>query len=821
MANYSTLKSSGEVAVYADMNALIAATGMSDGDQAFVTATNNLYIYSTSGWYKIATVQNDSPSAITGVEGAYSLATDGTATTITAVSTDPEGFPLTWSYSTSGLGSIATVSQADNVFTITPSTDSANAGTFTLTINATDGANGAVSANTSIRLVFSIENSQYTTLLATAVDTSDNNNLTDSSSNNRTVTAFGDAHAGTFSPYRQGGYSAYFNGTSDYLQVPDSSTLDLPADFTIEFWMYRKADTSGTYQSILGGNGNPSNGWNFYVTNSNNVLSFFHSSFLITGPAIEDNRWYHVALTRSGTTLTMYVDGTSVGTATTSTSFAQNTANAGTRIGYDNQANGYFHGYLTDVRVVQGTAVYTTNFTPPEERLTAITNTSLLTCHLPYFADGSTNDHAITPNGDVSIQPFAPYDYAVYSATSHGGSYYFNSATDYFTVPDSADFRLGSADSWCWEGWVYRKQHGSREYIIGQQASSYVYTNIVLLNSSESSPLNSNSMMMQVYNNTNYIVLCTPTNSIPKNTWTHFAVQYSSSSGWSIYLNGKNQTLTAHTGSAPSTSYGWYTTSGNGSQGDLNIGRRGPSQSNTNSAQTTLADIKWTPSIQYSSNFTPPTSPSSSTNAIVHFKGTDASIIDKSQVANLELVGDTVGTTAQVKFAGSKSMAFDGTGDYIKLSSPVLDFGTGDFTIECWARTTNTANNGVFALSTSHFTQNNPRGIAVAFYTNFHNWILYANGTTTNSVRSHTPSTNTWYHIAVVRTGGYTKLYIDGTEIESRADSYDYSNHTALVIGGYYSGSYLLPGNIQDFRVTKGLARYTANFTPPTDTLQG
>ena len=114
------------ITVYADMTALIAATGMSDGDQAFVTANNNLYLYSGSGWYKIATVQNDSPSAITGVNGTYSLAIDGTPTVITAVSTDPEGFPLTWSYSTSGLGSIATVSQTDNVFTITPSTNDTN-----------------------------------------------------------------------------------------------------------------------------------------------------------------------------------------------------------------------------------------------------------------------------------------------------------------------------------------------------------------------------------------------------------------------------------------------------------------------------------------------------------------------------------------------------------------------------------------------------------------------------------------------------------------------------------------------------------------------
>ena len=58
--------SSAATTVVADINALIALTGMSDGDQAFVISNNNLYFYS-SGWYKIATVSNDSPSAITGV----------------------------------------------------------------------------------------------------------------------------------------------------------------------------------------------------------------------------------------------------------------------------------------------------------------------------------------------------------------------------------------------------------------------------------------------------------------------------------------------------------------------------------------------------------------------------------------------------------------------------------------------------------------------------------------------------------------------------------------------------------------------------------
>ena len=115
-------------ATFADL----PASGSTPGNTAFVVATNKLYIWSGVGWYLIATVTNASPTAITGVSDTYALATDGTATTITAVSTDPEGFSLTWSYAVSSgsLGSTATVSQADNVFTITPSTDIANVGTF-------------------------------------------------------------------------------------------------------------------------------------------------------------------------------------------------------------------------------------------------------------------------------------------------------------------------------------------------------------------------------------------------------------------------------------------------------------------------------------------------------------------------------------------------------------------------------------------------------------------------------------------------------------------------------------------------------------------
>ena len=141
---------------FANMAALIAHTGMVNGDLALVNDLNKIFAYTGTGWFLIATMTNTTPTDITGVDASYTLAADGTATTITAVSTDPEGFPLTWSYAvtTGSLGSTATVAQADNVFTITPSTTEAHAGTFSITFSVTDGATGAVSAVSAFNLSF-------------------------------------------------------------------------------------------------------------------------------------------------------------------------------------------------------------------------------------------------------------------------------------------------------------------------------------------------------------------------------------------------------------------------------------------------------------------------------------------------------------------------------------------------------------------------------------------------------------------------------------------------------------------------------------------
>tara|TARA_B100000768_G_scaffold33719_1_gene32250 strand:+ start:114 stop:1850 length:1737 start_codon:yes stop_codon:yes gene_type:complete len=131
----------------------LPATSTSKGNTAFVKATNKLYVWNGVGWYIVAEVTNASPSSITGVNSTYDLASDGTATTITAVATDPEGMALTWSSSvTAGSLNGTTVANADNVFTITP--HASNAATFTLTFSVTDGVNSSVSAVSGFTLAF-------------------------------------------------------------------------------------------------------------------------------------------------------------------------------------------------------------------------------------------------------------------------------------------------------------------------------------------------------------------------------------------------------------------------------------------------------------------------------------------------------------------------------------------------------------------------------------------------------------------------------------------------------------------------------------------
>ena len=136
-----TIEATSGLSEYATLSAL-PLVGVADDTLAKVLDTNKLYKWTGTGWYFLDPV-NTNPTITTAGDAAYTLATDGTPTVVTLAANDPEGFPIIWSYAvtTGSLGSTATVSQVNNVFTITPSTLEANQGGFTITFTASDGVN--------------------------------------------------------------------------------------------------------------------------------------------------------------------------------------------------------------------------------------------------------------------------------------------------------------------------------------------------------------------------------------------------------------------------------------------------------------------------------------------------------------------------------------------------------------------------------------------------------------------------------------------------------------------------------------------------------
>lgn len=131
------------------------------GDLAYVTDNQKMYLWNGSVWFHILTAEtpNTAPFITTQPKFGYSLATDGTPLVLTLNATDPEGTAITWNYTvTSGtLGNTATISVNNNQFTITPSTNTADAGEFTLTFTASDGLHVANSNPTYFSLYFSYD----------------------------------------------------------------------------------------------------------------------------------------------------------------------------------------------------------------------------------------------------------------------------------------------------------------------------------------------------------------------------------------------------------------------------------------------------------------------------------------------------------------------------------------------------------------------------------------------------------------------------------------------------------------------------------------
>ncbi|NBW22286.1 MAG: LamG domain-containing protein, partial [Caulobacteraceae bacterium] len=191
-----------------------------------------------------------------------------------------------------------------------------------------------------------------------------------------------------------------------------------------------------------------------------------------------------------------------------------------------------FTGYQSNFRVVTGTAVYTAAFTPPTSPLTAIANTSLLTCQSNRFRDASSNNFAITVNGDTSVQAFSPFaPTAAYSAATVGGSGYFDGSGDYLTVPDNAAYEVGS-DNFTEEFWIYPTSASMTGSIIDKRSSAGNYSECPQIQIASNQPIAYVS-----YSGSSWAVNINGSSNVKPYSWNHIALTRSSST-WTLWLNG-------------------------------------------------------------------------------------------------------------------------------------------------------------------------------------------------------------------------------------------------------------------------------------------
>ena len=628
----------------------------------------------------------------------------------------------------------------------------------------------------------------------TGTNGAQNNTFVDSSTNNFTITRNGTPTQGSVNPYQPTGYwSNYFDGTGDYLSIPDNDSWFYgTGDFTIETWIYPLSD-GRFYSQLVSG---LSQIWfrrylgalNFQV-NSGSVLIA-----LTTSATLQLNVWTHVAVVRNGNVFTIYMNGVSSATSTVSITLPNLAANL--LISSYDGTNETITGYLSNYRIVKGTAVYTGGFTPPTLPLTAISGTVLLTCQDNRFKDNSSNNYSLTIVGNTETNHFNPLSpTASYSGATYGGSGYFdNTGSPPLSIASNTALNI-TGGAFTMETWVYYSTSGRIPLIATQDDGSSAGQTFQFR-------IETNDKLGFVYWTTSTrssAVTVTSSNTLKTNQWNHVVVSYTGSTLY-LFINGV-QGLSNSVASMYSANNVTV------------IGSFNSAVFNSNRFIGYMADFRMVKGTAvYTSTFTPPTAPLTAiTNTQLLLNATNAGIYDATALNDMVTVGNAQVSTTQYKW-GASSMSFDGTGDWLLFPNNVnITLNQAVFTIEGWIY--------LNAVGSA-------RGI-VGKGTGTTGWLLSTNSsnqvvftdTTTAITSTGTLSVSTWYHIAVVRSGtgtNQTLIYINGTNDGTGTSATNFNQTNSMYVGADRTGGSAFNGYIEDLRITNGVARYTANFTAPT-----
>ena len=815
----------------------LPTSNLVSGQQALVDSDKRLYISNGLGWYNIAVI-NQTPSLTITPSGSIALANDGTPTTITLTASDsdtPSGlisFSVESDGSFSGLG---TLSQDSSVFTITPKLeDSATTTTSTLTFKASDGINFGT-GQSALSLTFSAataDSSDQTVFLLNAFGSGSNQTLTDKGTNSLTVTNKGTVENTTHSPYRSGsqftgtatspgGYYSTFFDQSRHFTISASSDFDFSnGDFTIEWWNYWLATPSayetlydngyGTYPNItIQLHGGYEGRWIVYTNGTSNTME--------ETAGVPLYEWIHYAVVRNGNTLTLYRNGVAnVSMSVAGLNCGQSSAITGLGARASNGSAPLQNVHVSDFRIVKGTAIYTTTFTPPTEPLPNVSGRKFHMLSLPNHEELEGNN-VVQNDADnpPEIVGFSPYNRQVYDKDVHGTALHFPDRSDGFAQVTMADVGTGDVTIECW---VYFLDMASNHTIFtANHGSSTDLFDLYWQSASAEFRLYSNSATVGTLASGYYP---------PIEEWIHVCL-YRSGTTVTFYINGeqKGQITDAN-----------YNANLNGT---FNIGSYSNSGSETLSGNMT--DFCVTTGQKYSTvPFAPPTTPiaSGNSNQKLLLTGHGITMGDHSQFTQQLLSkqygpGDGVfGNTGTKKFASSPASVYinGSQGGLVIENDPVngtanegmIYFGQYiDFTIETWIYLP-AGDPGYGGYSTVFHC-----GSGLVADASFTQWQVTQGTMTyyrssTQVMGGGTLTADTWHHIALTKNGSNMNMWLDGNSaasINTGNTNHPQASPGSIGIGcrrhGSASGTYIMKGFLEDFRITLHKCRYTGTFTPP------
>ena len=396
-------------------------------------------------------------------------------------------------------------------------------------------------------------------------------------------------------------YDPAVNGASGYFDSVEGTAIIIADDlsdfqfgtgaFTVEAWVYKQGGGSAVFTihqtpvasgMYLSFGGSLKFNWGSYGNgdNADNAIATARSL----------NEWNHVAVVRTNTGsdgLKIYVNGVLDGTFTDTSNY-DDTPYAPRIGGFDqggSRTGNDIKGYITDVRIVKGTAVYTGNFTPPTAPLTAITNTKLLV----NMADGQAIDSAAQHN----LQFFGNTKISTTQAKFGDTSIFFDGTDDFAILSNSEQAgNLGSGD-WTIEGWLFITANagtGNDEFAVaskwgGGSTRSWL-ARIVDGNKLTFWYINASGTQVELTSDSRVLSL---------NTWYHVA--WVKNSNLKVYLNGVAATL---------ASSDFEIRSGTDA---VQLSGRGGADGDDNMYQGYIDDFRISKFARYTADFTAPTAP--------------------------------------------------------------------------------------------------------------------------------------------------------------------------------------------------------------------